>query len=214
MLLGFTVLGARPSAQTAAPSITFQLRIDDLAAEPIHAILLRCHVRIDPRRRRYTDEEQARLYELFGPVSQWDRSLQPVTWAQTTALVPTFAGHVEVDVPVSCTYDLEISSAKYLHAIRDGDVPLLLLFSGTAFKAGKSDSGFSIEPIPWDREATYRMPVSVWRDAMDRFFPGGGWMRVSCDTLDRLQAFRGQHALVTWDETIDRLLQHGVEQVR
>jgi hypothetical protein len=214
MLLGFSVLDARPSAQTAAPSITFRLRIDDLAAEPVHAIALRCHVRIEPRGRRYTHDEQERLYELFGDPSQWDRTLQPVTWAQSTVLVPAFTGHVEVDVPVPCTYDLEIASSKYLHAIRDGHVPLLFLFSGTAFKAGRNESGFSIEPVPWDRESTYRMPVTVWRSAMDRFFPGGGWMRVSCETLDRLQTFRGRHALVTWDEAIDRLLQHDVEQVR
>jgi hypothetical protein len=47
---------------------------------------------------------------------------------------------------------------------------------------------------------------------MDQFFPGGGWLRLQRDTLDRLQAFRGREAVVTWDEAIDRLLQHAIPQ--
>jgi len=199
MLLSFTVLGAQPSPQTASPSITFRLRVEDLAREPVHAIALRCHVRIDPRGRRYTQEEKSRLYELFGDPSQWDKSLQLVTMAQTAVMVPSFTGTTECDVVLPCTYDLEVASAKYLHAIREGDVPLVFLFSGMAFRTGL------VQPVPWDREASYRMPASVWRSTMDRFFPGGGWLRVSSDTIDRLQAFRGRQALVSWDDVIDRL---------
>jgi hypothetical protein len=213
ILLKFTIVDARPSAQTAAPSITFRLNVDELSHKPIHAIALRCQVRIDPRGRRYSSEEKTRLYELFGDPSQWDRALQLVTWAHTTALVPAFAGQVEIDLPVPCTYDLEIAATKYLHAIRDGDVPLVFLFSGTAFSAHSESSGLSVEPVPWDREASYRLPASVWQSTMDRFFPGGGWMRVSRETLDRLQEFRGRNAIVSWDDTIDRLLQMPAEQV-
>jgi hypothetical protein len=42
---------------------------------------------------------------------------------------------------------------------------------------------------------------------MDQFFPGGGWLMLRRDTIDRLQAFRGRHAVVTWDEAIELLLQ-------
>jgi uncharacterized protein DUF6084 len=213
ILLKFAVIDARPSAQTAGPSMTFRLNIEELSRTPIHAIALRCQVRIDPRGRRYAHEEQMRLYELFGDSSQWDRALQMVTWAHTTALVPAFAGQTEIDLRVPCTYDLEIAAAKYLHAIRDGAVPLVFLFSGTAFSAHSESSGLSVEPVPWDREASYRLPASVWHSTMDRFFPGGGWMRVSRETLDRLQEFRGRNALVSWDDTIDRLLLRASEQV-
>ena len=203
-MLAVTVVGARPSPQTAAPAITFRLRVEAIADATVHAIALRCQVRIEPRGRRYTSDEQQRLYELFGDVSQWDRTLRGVTWAHATLMVPSFERRIEIDLPVACTYDLEVASAKYLHAIRDGDVPLLFLFSGTVFRA--SEPGLAIEPVSWDLDASFRMPAAVWQSAMQQFFPGGGWVRLRRDTLDRLQAFRGRHAVVSWDDAIDRLL--------
>jgi hypothetical protein len=51
------------------------------------------------------------------------------------------------------------------------------------------------------------MPAQVWHMAMDRFFPGGGWLRLRRETIDRLQTFRGRQAVITWDEAIERLLE-------
>ena len=111
---------------------------------------------------------------------------------------------------------MEVGSSKYLHAVRDGEIPLVFLFSGTIFRAGKAgeagQGAFVVEPISWDMEASYRMPASTWQAAMDQFFPGGGWVRLQRDTLDRLQAFRGGQAVTTWDETIDALLQLAASQ--
>lgn len=205
MLLVPTILDARPSPQTAAPGITFRLRLEEMSGVPVHAIALRCDVRIEPRGRHYAAEERRRLYELFGDESQWDRSLRPVSWTHSTLVVPTFVTRVDVDLPVGCSYDLQVASGKYLHAIRNGDVPLRFLFSGTVFRA--NGGPLSIEPVPWDVEATFRMATAVWRDAMDGFFPGGGWIRLQSETIDRLQAFRGRHAVVSWDEAIARLME-------
>jgi len=55
-------------------------------------------------------------------------------------------------------------------------------------------------------------PDQLWQTTMDQFFPGGGWLRLQRETLDRLQAFRGRQALVTWDEAIDLLLQTAVSR--
>lgn len=205
-----TVLGSQPSPSTAAPGITLKLRIEELGGGRVHALALRTQVRIEPRGRRFTADEQQRLYELFGDPSQWQRTLQAVTWAQSSLVVPSFERQVDVDLTIPCTYDLQVASAKYLHAIRDGDIPLLLLFSGTMFMA--RDGAISVEPIPWDLDASYRLPARIWHAAMDQFFPGGGWLRVSRETIDRLQAFRGVHAVVTWDEAIDLLLRHAAEE--
>ncbi|HEY7286885.1 MAG TPA: DUF6084 family protein [Vicinamibacterales bacterium] len=203
-----SVLDARPSPHTAAPGISFRLRIEQMSEKRVHALALRCQVRIEPRGRGYTRDEQTRLYELFGDVSQWDRTLQGVTWAHTTLIVPSFDRRIEVDLPVACTYDLEVASAKYLHAVRDGDISLWFLFTGTMFTAGQ------IEPVSWDLDASFRMPARVWQTTMDQFFPGGGWIRLQRETIDRLQAFRGRHAVLSWDAAIDRLLQHAApEQV-
>ena len=67
--LAVSVLGAEPSPQAAAPGITFRLRLESLGGDRMHAIVLRCQTRIEPRGRRYTGDEQARLFELFGDVS-------------------------------------------------------------------------------------------------------------------------------------------------
>jgi len=218
-VLAIGITDARPASQIAAPAITFRLYLEDILGGRIHALVLRCQIRIEPRRRRYTPGEQERLYELFGDPSQWDRTLQAVTWSHTSLVVPGFERHAEVDLTVPCTYDLEVASAKYLHAVREGDIPLVFLFSGTIFKAGEAakagaieTGAFIVEPVSWDLEAAYPMPSAVWQTTMDQFFPGGGWLRLQRETLDRLQAFRGRQALVTWDEAIDLLLQTAVSR--
>jgi hypothetical protein len=204
------VVGAQPLPHTASPGIAFRLRIEELSGSRVHAIALRCQTRIDARGRRYTRDEQGRLYELFGDVSQWDRTLCGVTWAHSSLVVPSFERQIEIDLPVACTYDLEVASAKYLHAVRDGDVPLAFLFSGTIF--GVHDAALRVEPVPWDLEASFRMPAQVWQSTLDQFFPGGGWLRVRRDTIDRLQAFRGRHAVVSWDEAIELLFQQAASE--
>ena len=208
--LAVTVIGARPSAQTAAPAIVFQLRLENISSRRIYALGLRCHIQIEPRGRRHSPEEQARLYELFGDARQWDRTLHPVTWAQASTMVPTFDSQIDIDLPVPCTYDLEVGSAKYLHAIRTGYITLGFAFSGTAFSL-TDRSSLTVQPVSWDVETSFRMPATVWRATMDQFFPGGGWLRLQSDTIDRLQAFRGQQAMLSWDDAIGLLLKRGLE---
>ena len=43
-------------------------------------------------------------------------------------------------------------------------------------------------------EARYRLPVAVWRELMDRYFPNSGWLRLDRDTLDALQRFKAEPA--------------------
>ena len=50
-------------------------------------------------------------------------------FATVSLMVPSFTGSCELDLPVPCTYDFEVAASKYLHALGDGEVPLLLLFS-------------------------------------------------------------------------------------
>jgi len=119
-------------------------------------------------------------------------------------MVPSFTAVTETDLPVPCTYDLEVASARYLQGLDDGTIPLLLLFSGTVFVA--NGDSFSVELVPWSAEASYRMPVSVWRELVDCHFPGSAWLRCSRETLDELSAFKARHALPTWDATLRALL--------
>ncbi len=109
-----------------------------------------------------------------------------------------------------CTYDFEVASAKYFHGLAEGEVPLLLLFSGTVFSRG--ETGFSVQQVPWHKEAQYRMPVGVWKDLMDRYFPGQGWIRIRRDVLDALSLYKSNRALPTWDDALESLLGAAAER--
>jgi hypothetical protein len=202
--LAFEVVGARPEPHAAVPTIIMRLRVSETAGGAVHALALRCQIRIEPQRRRYGADEEERLYELFGEAPQWGDSLRPFLWTHVSTTLPGFSASTEFDLAVECSYDFEVTAAKYLHALAGGEIPLLLLFSGTVFTRGTS--GFSAEPVGWDQEASYRLPVSVWRALMDLYFPNCGWLRIGRDTLDALQRFKASRALPTWDQALDQLL--------
>src|SRR5215469_1745434 len=200
----FGCTGASADRYAATPTLSFQLAITERSGVRVHAIALRCQIRIEPHRRRYTAAEAERLHDLFGDTSRWADTVKPIQLATVTAMVPSFTAVTEVELPVPCTYDLEVASARYLQGLDDGTIPLLLLFSGTVFVA--QGDGFSVELVPWSAEASYRMPVSVWRDVVNAHFPGSAWLRCSQDTLDELSAFKARRALPTWDATLQALL--------
>ena len=148
--------------------------------------------------------EEERLVELFGEAPQWGESLKPFLWTHVSTTVAEFTGSVEVDLPVPCSYDFEVAAAKYLHSIGDGDIPLVLLFSGTVFSY--RNGGLVVQPIAWNVEADHRLPASVWRATMDSFFPNSGWIRVSRETIDALTRYKAERALTSWEDTFERLL--------
>jgi hypothetical protein len=205
----FECVDARPERYAAAPTIQFELRVSETTGERVHAVLLRCQLRIQPQRRSYNDTEADRLSDLFGERSRWGDTLKPLQFTNVSLLVPEFRGTTEVEMSVPCTYDFEVAASKYLHALDDGEVPLLMLFSGTVFL--RAESGFSVEPVPWEKEASYRLPVRVWREVMDLYFPNSAWIRMRRETLDHLQGFKSRMALPTWDDALEMLLKQAEE---
>ena len=200
----FGCTGVTADKYAATPSLTFQLAITERSGVRVHAIALRCQIRIEPHRRRYSAAEAGRLHDLFGDPSRWAETVKPIQLATVSVMVPGFTAVTEAGLPVPCTYDLEVSSARYLHGLDDGTIPLILLFSGTVFVA--TETGFTVELVPWSAEATYRMPVAVWRELVDAHFPGRAWLPCGRETLDALSAFKARHALPTWDATLNALL--------
>jgi Family of unknown function (DUF6084) len=202
--LTFGCTGASAERYAATPTLSFALTITESSGVRVHAIALRCQIRIEPHRRRYSRAEAGRLHDLFGDPSRWADTVKPIQLANVSVMIPEFTAMTEVDVQVPCTYDLEVASARYLRGLDDGAVPLLMLFSGTVFVA--DGAGYSVELVPWSAEASYRMPVSVWQDLVDAHFPGSAWLRCGRDTLDALSEFKARHALPTWDATLAELL--------
>lgn len=206
--LNFACTGVRTEPYAAGPTLVFRLRITASGGERVHAVALRCQLRIEPARRPYTASEADGLGDLFGERSRWATTLKPLQFAQVSTVVPGFDGETEVDLHVPCTYDMEIASTKYFSALEDGEAPLLLLFSGTAFCGA---GGFRVHPVPWDKEAVCRMPVRVWKDMIEQHFPGCGWLRLPRSAMDALGAFRSRHGLPSWEATIDALLRAAPE---
>ncbi|MFD8275581.1 DUF6084 family protein [Streptomyces flaveolus] len=205
----FTCTGVRADPYAAGPTLVFRLRVTATPGTRVHALALRCQIRIEPARRGYGDGEARALADLFGERSRWGSSLNPVQFAQVPVMVQGFTDEVETDVVVPCTYDMDIASSRYFHALQEGEVPLLMLFSGTAFTGA---GGFHVEPVPWDREATFRMPVKTWREMVEQHFPGSGWLRLPNDTMDALLAHRSRQALPSWQATVEELLRAAGER--
>jgi hypothetical protein len=200
----FDSLGVTSDQYAAGPTLVFRLRVSETTGEPVHAIALRAQLRIEPNKRRYTPAEVRRLDDLFGEPARWADTMHSMQFAYAAVMVPSFTGSVEVDVPVPCTYDLEIATARYFHSLDGGDVPVLMLFSGTAFTRG--ETGFRVSQVPWHKEANTPVPVAEWRRMMDRFFPDGGWLRLTRPVLDALGEYKNRHAFATWEQAVLSLL--------
>lgn len=204
--LSFRVEGVGAVPFAATPQVAFKVAVSGASPEqPVQSILLRCQIQIDAPARTYAPEEAQGLRELFGDGAVWDRALRRVLWTHATAIVPGFTRATTFDVHAPCSYDLSIAPGRYFQALVEGDVPVVILFSGTVFHA-RADGAMQAAPLPWSAEATCRMPVSAWRDAVDRHHSGCAALPLRKDLYDRLQRYRAQARLATWDEAIERLL--------
>lgn len=200
----FAVLDIAPEPYAVTPILTARVGVVAVGEDPVHAIALRCQVRIEPLRRSYTDAEAAGVLDLFGPRQRWGTTQRNFLWQHSTAMIPGFTGSTQVELPLECTYDLEVVGAKYLHALDDGMVPLQFLFSGTVFTRGTR--GFAVQQIPWDREDHFDMPVAVWQQLMAQHFPDTGWLRLRHDTLTELTSYKARWGMLSFEEAIDNLL--------
>jgi hypothetical protein len=130
-----------------------------------------------------------------------------------STVVPQFSGSTTVDLPVPCTYDFEVVSTKYFNALEDGDIPLLFLFSGTIFYEGE-EGNLQVSQISWSKEASYRLPVTVWQDMIARYYPNSTWIRLQKDVFDQLFRYKAVHGLPTWENVVERLLRESSEEVQ
>jgi hypothetical protein len=199
------VLDVLPEPFAVAPHLLFRLRLSESSGAVVHALALRAQIMVHPQRRPYGDAERAGLVDLFGGSERWSQTLKPFLWAHASTLVQGFQGVQEVDLPVPCTYDFEVTASKYLQALREGEVPLELLFGGTVFT--RAGAGLSVEQLPWSLQASYRMPVATWRALMDQWFPGSGWIRLDREALDALVRYRSARGLTSWEQTVTALLE-------
>jgi hypothetical protein len=201
--LDFSVSGAEAAAFSASPLVYLKVRVAS-AGEPVAALALRCQVQIEPARRGYGAAEAGGLSELFGAPSRFGETMRPLLWAHTDAMVPAFAGEAAVDLPLPCSFDMSLGAAKYFYALAEGEAPLRLLFSGSIFYA--AEAGLRVAPVPWSKEARFRLPLAVWREAIDRHYAGSAGLMLRRDVFDRLYRFRARRGLPTWEQALEALL--------
>ncbi|MDX6536685.1 MAG: hypothetical protein QOD37_1026 [Gaiellales bacterium] len=202
--LELEVLGAEPALHTAAPTLSFTLRAAELSGRQVYMVALSTQIHIDPGLRGHDPGTRELLVDLFGAPERWAATTTSLVWARVEALLPSFAGELEFALPVTCTYDLEVATAKYLDALPDGEVPLSFHFSGRIFYRGE-DGRLQIVLAPWT-SAIYRLPVSVWKRMIAQHFPGSGFIRLQDETLRSLALRKTQQGHATFDAAVADLL--------
>jgi len=204
--LAITVASVEVVPYAASPALAFKLRVANKdAAEAIHTVVLRAQIQIEVARRRYTPEEQAGLRDLFGTPDRWGQTLKPLLWTNASAVVPPFTGETMVDLQVPCTFDFSVATTKFFNALNDGDIPVLLMFSGTVFYTNDEGS-LRVAPISWDKETKFRVPLKVWKDMMDAYYPNIAWLCLRRDVFEELHRYKIEHAIPSWEEVFERLL--------
>lgn len=208
--VALSVLDIQPEPYAVTPILSARVSVVTEDNSTVQAIALRAQVRIEPMRRKYSDEEAAGLVDLFGPRERWNDTQRSFLWLHCATMLRGFTGATQVDLPLDCTYDFEVTSSRYAHALREGTIPIIFLFSGTVF--GSGPTGFSVAQIPWDRESRYDMPVTVWNDVMTLHYPHAGFLRLRQDTLDALTRYKARNGLLGFDDAIATLLGHSAEE--
>jgi hypothetical protein len=203
--LEFEVLGARPLRYAAAPALMLDLRVSEPSGREVYMVALTIQLMIEPARREYDDLTRERLAGLFGAPERWAVTTHSLVWAQLDVLVPAFTGSTTVAVPVACNYDLEVAAAKYLHALPTGEAPLALHFNGLVYYPDER-GGLQVVLVPWSCSVDYRLPVAVWRETVEHYYPNTGWVALRSQTLHALERERVAQGLPTYDACLQRLL--------
>jgi Family of unknown function (DUF6084) len=204
--LSFQIESVEPQRFAAAPSLLFRLRItNSMAPELVHSVALRCQIQLEVTRRQYSADEQSNLRDLFGEPQRWGQTLKSMLWTHASVVAPAFEGTIVVDMPVACTFDFNVAATKYFHGLSEGDVPLIFLFSGTVFYAD-AEGVLQVNPIPWDKEARFRLPIKAWNEMMDLYYPNTAWLCLRRDVFEHLHQYKISNGIPTWEEAIESVL--------
>jgi hypothetical protein len=201
----FAVLAVSARRHAAIPALDFDVHVTEPSGRQVYVIALSAQIMIEPARREYDEAARERLVELFGPPERWGTTTNNVVWHRADAVVPAFTGSTTFRIGVPCTFDLEVAGAKYFNAVAGGEVPLAFNFNGTIHYRD-DDGRLKVSLVPWSCSAEFRLPVSVWRAAMDDCYPSGRWIAIREDTLGALLADKARRGAPTMDAEVAALL--------
>lgn len=205
--LGFMIEGAEVAKFSTTPQINLKLRVTNQdISKTIQSVALRGQIQIEVTRRRYKPEDQKKLHDLFGEPERWSQTLKNLLWTHVSVNIPAFQNETLVDVPVPCTFDFNVGATKYFHGLSDGEVPICVMFSGTIFYS-EGSGPMQVAPISWDKESRFSLPVKVWRDMMDIYYPGTAWLCLRRDVFERLYEYKVRHGIPTWEQAFESMLE-------
>lgn len=209
--LQFKIEGAEVEPFAMSPQLAFKLQMtNSVAGEDIHSVALRAQVQIESPRRTYAPEEQAKLGDLFGEPERWSQTLRAFLWTHSSVIVPAFEQSTEVRLPVPCTFDFNVAATKYFAGLSGGEVPVCVQFSGSVFFV-EQGGPLQVMPIPWDKEARFRLPVRLWKELMSTYYPDTAWLCLQRDAFERLYRYKVERGIPTWEQALESLFR-GVEE--
>lgn len=202
--LSFAVESVAPMPSSATPVLVLRLNVSNATDEQIHSIALNSQLQIEPARRSYSDAEKNSLSDLFGEPERWGSTVRPLFWTTLNNTVPGFQRLTTLDLRVPCTFDFNVAATKYFHGIEDGDIPVVLFFSGTVFYL--ENERVQIAPISWSQQTSCRIPAQAWKEMMRLHYPNSAWLSLRQDVFDRLYRYKVRNGLPTWEESIEHVL--------
>ena len=110
--------------------------------------------------------------------------------------VAGFEQDCTVTLPVPCSFDFNVAATKYFDGLTEGAAPLALLFSGSVFYRDPADR-LQIAQIPWSKEASCQLPIGLWRQMIDRYYPDGVWLRLPRALFEDISRYKRQRGLPT-----------------
>jgi hypothetical protein len=204
--LNFEVESAQAVPYSAAPLLSFKLRVTNAGAEKaIHTVVLRAQIQIEVTRRHYSGQEQSKLGDLFGEPDRWGKTLRNLLWTNSIAIIPSFSKATVADLQVPCTFDFNVAATKYFHGLTEGDLPLNFLFSGSVFYPDNHDQ-LQVAPISWEKETKFKLSLDVWKHLIDHYYPNSAWLCLRRDAFERLYQYKVRQGIPTWEQVIDRVL--------
>ena len=212
--LDFTTESMEIEPYAAAPTLLAKVRVTNRTTGiAIQNVSLLCQVRIEATRRNYAAADHERLTELFGEKHRWSQTLRSMLWTHTSVQVPAFNVDRLVSLPVECSYDFNVAATKYFYGLEGGEVPVAFLFSGTVFYRDTEGGHLQMDQICWSKEAAYRLPVRLWQDMMEHYYPNSAWLRLDRDAFDALYSYKRKNGFTTWDRALLSLLEKQGENV-
>lgn len=61
--------------------------------------------------------------------------------------------------------------------------------------------------ISWEKEARFGMPVKLWREMMDSYYPNTAWLCLRRDIFERVYEYKVRHGIATWEQALENMLQ-------